>query len=289
MERDRILNLKVQGGVQSDCSHATEPQRQQIEVNAKAKGGITPLHLAAFCQNVEVATLLLERTEINLDARTDEEGMAALHMSAWSGSDTIVARILAAHRRTKNEEQLRPIINMLDKLGRTPLHYAAYRRRLDVAKELLKSPAIDVNTEDRDCFTALHLASRKGHVDLVELLMHQREIDPNKTASSNEHTLKSADTLQENLEKTDFGELPRPKLTDYMFIETCSRKTALHFALRVTEEELTTKAKLKEVIMLLVNALLVDPNTDITIENSKLQMPVELAMQRKMTCLGGAD
>ncbi|KAL3702475.1 hypothetical protein R1sor_020497 [Riccia sorocarpa] len=250
----------------------------KINVNARAKGGITPLHLAAFSENDEIVSLLLKHPEIDLDARTDEEGMTALHMSACSGSDSIVKMILDEHRRTKVEEQLRPIINGLDKLGRTPLHYAACEQRLDVVNELFKSPAVHVNTGDRDSFTALHLATRKGHVAMVELLLTHPEIDPNITAKSNQATLKLAKSIQES---AVWGELPRPRLSDYIVSEICSKMTALHLALEIVEEELGPDDDPREVVMALVTAFLAHPDTDVTIENNKRQSPMDLAVQRK--------
>ncbi|KAL2620975.1 hypothetical protein R1flu_001180 [Riccia fluitans] len=252
--------------------------KDKIDINARAKGDITPLHIAAYCGNDEAVKLLLEHPHIDLDARTADEGMTALHMSACSGSETIVRLILDTHRRTKIEEQLRPIINAADKLGRTPLHYAACEQRFDVVKELFKSPAVHVNTGDRDSFTALHLASRKGHVEMVQLLLDHPEIDPNIAAKSNQATLKFTKSIQEN---AIWGELPRPRLTDYIFSEKCSKMTALHFALEFAEDFLGEEDQM-EVIMPLVTALLAHPNTDVTIENNKRQSPMDFAMQLRL-------
>ncbi|KAL3700700.1 hypothetical protein R1sor_018722 [Riccia sorocarpa] len=199
----------------------------KINVNIRAKGGITPLHLAIFCENDEIVRLLLKHPEIDLNARTDEEELTALHMSACSGSTSIVRMILDEHRKTKVEEQLRPIINGLDKLGRTPLHYAAY---------------------------------------------------PNITTKSNQATLKLANSIQES---AIWGELPRPRLSDYIVSEICSEMTALHLALEIVEEELGPDADPREVVMRLVTAFLEHPSTDVTIENNKEQSPMDLAIQRK--------
>ncbi|BBN14087.1 hypothetical protein MPTK1_6g08760 [Marchantia polymorpha subsp. ruderalis] len=254
---------------------------EAIDVNAKAKGDITPLHLAAYCGNDEVVELLLEHRLIDLDARTADERFTALHMAACSGYDSIVRMILDAHRRHKIEEQLRPIINAEDRLGRTPLHYAACEQRLDVVRELFLSTSLHVNTGDRDSFTALHLAARKGHVAMVQLLLGHGELDPNVGAKSNQETQKLAKTVQDN---AVWGELPRPRLTDYIFSEVCSKMTALHFAVEFAVEAREEEDQ-KEVALALVNALLAHPNIDVTLENSKRQSAVDLSVQMKLDYL----
>jgi len=60
--------------------------------------------------------------------------------------------------------------NYRDKDGWTPLHYAAYRGRVDVAELLIKHGA-EINAKDNDGATPLHLAAQKGHVDVAELLI----------------------------------------------------------------------------------------------------------------------
>ncbi|KAL3702472.1 hypothetical protein R1sor_020494 [Riccia sorocarpa] len=204
----------------------------KIYVSARAKGGITPLHLAAFCNNDKVVSLLLEHCDL-LCYERDEEGMTALHMAAFSGSDSIVKMILD-ELGSDTARGLSEVINGIDKFGRTALHYAAGELRLDVVKELFKSPLVHVNTGDQNSFTALHLATRKGHVAMVQLLLNHPEIDPNKTAESNEATLEFAESIQES---SVWEELPRPRLTDYIFSEICSKITALHLALEFVEEE----------------------------------------------------
>ena len=54
--------------------------------------------------------------------------------------------------------------------GHTPLHLAAARNDLELAKLLIDRGA-DVNVEDEDGWTPLHLASYKDNIEIVKLLL----------------------------------------------------------------------------------------------------------------------
>lgn len=60
-------------------------------------------------------------------------------------------------------------INTPCKGGPTPLHFAAYRNKVEIAKVLLARGA-DVNLT-RGGYTPLYLAVERGHVEMVELLL----------------------------------------------------------------------------------------------------------------------
>jgi len=60
--------------------------------------------------------------------------------------------------------------NVKDKVGETPLHYAAERGHLDVVKLLLEHGA-DPNVQDNDGWTPLHYAAKKCHVDVARVLL----------------------------------------------------------------------------------------------------------------------
>jgi len=54
----------------------------------------------------------------------------------------------------------------------TPLHYAAFCGLYDIAKVLATEYAKDVNSQSfHGAVTPLHLASRKGHVDMARMLV----------------------------------------------------------------------------------------------------------------------
>jgi ankyrin repeat protein len=57
-------------------------------------------------------------------------------------------------------------LNLRDRLGRTPLHIAAYQGGLDCTQILLKRGA-DLNCKDRSDLTPLMVAAMQGHNDIV--------------------------------------------------------------------------------------------------------------------------
>ena len=70
-------------------------------------------------------------------------------------------------------------INATDSLGRTALHRAMRLGGDDIVAELLKTPNIDVNTIDHTGNTALHRAAQKGLWNYVQLIlaMPNRKVD----------------------------------------------------------------------------------------------------------------
>ncbi|KAL3702451.1 hypothetical protein R1sor_020473 [Riccia sorocarpa] len=254
-------------------------KHRQIDVNA---GDITPLHLAAFRGNDWAVSLLVQHPHIDLYSRTEQEEMTALHMAACKGHANIVRMILDAESRPSVDvEGTVPLVIKVDRLKRTPLHYAAYEQRLDVVKELLQSPGLDVNIGDDRSFTALHLAVLRGHVTIVQLLLNHQNInlDLVTTKCISENDLETVRGWQENV---DWKETPRPRLTDYIPHQKVGGMTALHFALELVEVELATEDRSMERMMGVVNVLLAHPNIDINIENENGESPLYMAMRRKL-------
>jgi ankyrin repeat protein len=78
-----------------------------------------------------------------------------------------------------NEEVREKSINNIDDLGRTTLHYAAVRGKLDALLQALQQGA-EVNVQDRYGFTPLHYASRKGYLPIADALL-KKGANPNST------------------------------------------------------------------------------------------------------------
>ena len=169
-------------------------------VNSRGWMGSTPLHKAASAGQADVAEILIQRGA-KIHSRRPERGDMALH---WAANEK-VARLL------KEDEM---DVNVRDKSGRTPLHWAAQSGHTETARYLIESGA-DVNARDEPFVsrspasklidkwvrrvervpglralmknitnarytgdTPLHCAAREGRIEVVELLLkYGAEVD----------------------------------------------------------------------------------------------------------------
>jgi ankyrin repeat protein len=132
--------------------------RNGADLNAKRKGGLTPLHEATiFLGMTEVAEFLLSHgARVDL---TDDRGRAALHYASGLGH-LEVADLLIAHGAN---------VNIQERWGETPLHWAALEGHLNMVKLLLGKGA-DANLADNKGETAAFWAMHQGHHDVSAML-----------------------------------------------------------------------------------------------------------------------
>lgn len=70
-------------------------------------------------------------------------------------------------------------VNIQDKDGNAPLHWACYEGHTDIVKLLCEQDGIDLNIQNKWGDTPLHRACYNEHTDIVKLLCKQKEIDLN--------------------------------------------------------------------------------------------------------------
>lgn len=126
-----------------------------VNLEAQAVNGDTPLMLAAFYGNAPVVKLLLARgVEVN------RQGWTALHYAAINGSSQVVGMLLEASAYVDAES---PDEKM------TPVMLAAMRGRV-AAVEVLRDEGADLSLKNKDGLTALDLARRYGQEGVIEVL-----------------------------------------------------------------------------------------------------------------------
>ena len=125
-------------------------------INYKNTSGFTPLILASYHGNVEVATLLAKHVkEINVNSDSGTALMAAVFKN-----DIAITKMLL---------ELGADANIPDSNGTTALHYATRFSNKEIIK-LLVAHGADLNLEDNKGFSVLDYALQDKNESILELL-----------------------------------------------------------------------------------------------------------------------
>ena len=133
--------------------------RGTIKIDGKIVDGCTALWVAAANGHLAVVRLLIEQNA-EVDARTSTNS-TRLRAAAFDGHLDIV-RCLVENGADVNARYIFYLS--------TPLMVACYHGHIDVASYLVENGA-DIHLEDFIGTTSLHLAARKGHVEVVDKLL----------------------------------------------------------------------------------------------------------------------
>lgn len=135
-------------------------------VRVRDKHGSTPLHAAAQRGDAPVVTALLQADCVvegleELSSVADQDGQTALLLAAAHGHESVV-EVLAAESSS---------VNRGDGSGRTPLAAAAAAGHIAAVSALVRAAAgVNLDAQDEDGCSALHLAALRGHNHVVDLL-----------------------------------------------------------------------------------------------------------------------
>ncbi|XP_046346459.2 transient receptor potential cation channel subfamily A member 1 homolog isoform X2 [Haliotis rufescens] len=142
------------------------------EVNVVDIYGQTPLHYAAMSGNENAARVLLNLTDIYLDAQ-DMQGVTALHTAAVHSQEGVAAMLIEAGANVRCKD-----IGMA-----TPLHHACSKGNVSFVQMLFDAASgraegwvmVSSMLTDRDVeeSTCLHLAVDNGHYDVAKLFLEK--------------------------------------------------------------------------------------------------------------------
>lgn len=136
---------------------------------------LSGLHLAARHGHLGIVRLLYKH-----GAKEDPDApTTALHEASAGGHHSVVEYLLerlAIRDATVSNELPWPNINTQDENGRTALHIAAQYDRKDIVLLLLKQLDIDVNRQDWFRSTALHAAWKYSR-DTVDILLNDARVN----------------------------------------------------------------------------------------------------------------
>lgn len=132
--------------------------------NTYSSDGFTPLSLAGFFNQTEIAKLLIEKgADPNLSA-TNPSKVNALH-SAVAKENYELCEILIKKGANVNAVQMQNV---------TALHSAVHRGNLDLVKLLIENEAlIEMKMDNGD--TALIIAEREGHKSIKEYILNKQK------------------------------------------------------------------------------------------------------------------
>lgn len=129
------------------------------DINRTNNNGGTPLMYAVLGGNLDIVRLFI-RMGVNLDTVANN-GWSALMIAAAKGRTASVKELLAHSANP----------NLPDIYGWTPLMRAVYENHPATAHLLVEDARTRVNHSGENGVTALHIATVRGFVDLVQMLV----------------------------------------------------------------------------------------------------------------------
>ncbi|XP_026537326.1 E3 ubiquitin-protein ligase MIB2 [Notechis scutatus] len=133
------------------------------DVNLPGSSGDTPLHYAITADFKCIIEALTEVPGIDFTIQ-NQQGFNLLHHAALKGNKLAIKKILARARQ---------LVDAKKDDGFTALHLAALNNHKEVAEILIKEGRCDVNLRNNRNQTPLHLAVTQGHVEMVQLLVSE--------------------------------------------------------------------------------------------------------------------
>ncbi|XP_059188569.1 E3 ubiquitin-protein ligase MIB2 isoform X1 [Centropristis striata] len=154
------LHIAVNKGFTDVVRVLTE---HSADVNLQDSYGDTPLHDAIakdFRNIIEILVLVP-----NIDfTQQNHRGFNLLHHAALKGNKLATEKILARARQ---------LVDVKKEDGFSALHLASLNNHRDVAEILVKEGRCDINIRNNRNQTPLQLAVTQGHTDLVQLLVSE--------------------------------------------------------------------------------------------------------------------
>uniref|UniRef100_A0A8C6K492 Uncharacterized protein n=1 Tax=Melopsittacus undulatus TaxID=13146 RepID=A0A8C6K492_MELUD len=238
--------------------------KKNVNINAVDTLKRTAFHFAVARSHVSVVDFLLHH-KARLDM-ADQHGLTVIHLAAWTGNLDIMRKLVkaGADQKAKNEE------------GMNVLHFAAQNNSVKIVDYVLQDLHLnDLNKPDRKGKKPFLLASEKGHVDMInnlitlKLFTSEKDKEGNTAlhlAAKNGHTEVVKILLEQWGEINDLNEVRAQNLLKYIesiIFPPQQKNSPLHLA--VISNQLPV-----------VKSLL-DANHDINSLNHRQETPLHLA------------
>ena len=145
--------------------------RAKCNPNLKDINGNTPLHVASGNGYLECVKSIIKTSSVSVDRNSKNiNEQTALHLAC--GHADVTEYLLTCVK-------CNPSIQ--DSVGNTPLHVASYNGFLECVKLIIETSTVRINPNltNINKQTAVHLATKNGHRNVVSYLLSQAKCNPN--------------------------------------------------------------------------------------------------------------
>lgn len=163
------------------------------DINIKSRNDLTPLHFAIMNGNTEIINIISKNTlpPFSMISYTIKFHQYALfewmfnnynnELEKGSDSEKPLVCISASVNALTIFKQLsgKYSVNIIDKLGWTPLHNAVESNNISIVKFLLNEKDINVNCKEAKGWAPLHRAAINGYLCPLNLLLQHKDINVN--------------------------------------------------------------------------------------------------------------
>ncbi|CAH8624699.1 unnamed protein product [Heterobilharzia americana] len=243
--------------VQKLVEHGADPEM-------KTKKGFTPLHLSAKSGSIKITELLLHKAKSDPNA-TARNGFTPVHVAAYYNNKDVLSKLIECggdvNRPARNgftplhlavkRNHLDSVILLASKgaavgrgsrSGYTPLHLASQDGQMEIIKHLVEEYKAEVNCAAKDGLTPLHLAVQEDKVNAVEYLLNTGASVYSKTLEAGFTPLHSAAYRgQLASARLLLARIPRNELSLMIDSRTHSGSTPLHLAAQQGHLQLALK------------------------------------------------
>lgn len=136
----------------------------------KSYQGCTPLLIAILNKKPEIAKLILQYDDLDLD-KANDAGATPLYAAVQEGYTELVKLLLDSKKVDPNKSYH----------TYTPLLKAILKKKPEIAKLILEYEDLDLDKASDSGLTPLYAAAQEGYTELVKVLMDSGKVDPNKT------------------------------------------------------------------------------------------------------------
>jgi ankyrin repeat protein len=166
-----LHDLMRKGDVQNldDLLSLSVDDQKKLKINIKDNVGNTPLNYGIIEGNIEHVKLLLNQKDIKLDILNDNE-MNILHLACFHSQNKMLLYLL-------ENSDIKSILHKTDKKGYNCFHYSVISNSISCLCTLLDYNCIfifkkgDLNHQDQNGDTPLHLAIKKNNLDIIYVLV----------------------------------------------------------------------------------------------------------------------